>query len=193
VKSIGLTGGIGSGKSYVAQIIEHMGFPVYYADIEAKKLMNTHPLIECSLVSWFGPDIYENGELNREKMAAEIFHDESIRSRVNQLVHPLVREAFVNWSSNQENSILFNEAAILYETGAYKKFDEMILVTAPLELRISRVMQRDGIPKELVIDRIEAQWSDDKKMSFGPYEIINDNRLPLLSQIEEVISEILKA
>ncbi|MFM8244051.1 MAG: dephospho-CoA kinase [Crocinitomicaceae bacterium] len=193
MKFIGITGGIGSGKSFVAQIIERMGYPVYYADKEARILMNSHPIISESLIDWFGTEIYSNGELNREKMAICIFHDEQMRSKVNQLVHPLVREAFVNWASCQNKPLVFNEAAILYETDAYKKFHEIILVTAPLSLRISRVMNRDGISEEQIRDRMEAQWSDDKKLSFGPYEIINDNRLPLLSQIEEVIEQLLKS
>ncbi|MFM7300733.1 MAG: dephospho-CoA kinase, partial [Crocinitomicaceae bacterium] len=113
--------------------------------------------------------------------------------KVNQLVHPLVREAFVNWASSQNKPLVFNEAAILYETDAFKKFHEIILVTAPLSLRISRVMKRDGISEVQIRDRMEVQWSDDKKLSFGPYEIINDNRLPLLSQIEEVIEQLLKS
>ena len=178
MKFIGITGGIGSGKSYVAQIIERMGYPVYYADKEARILMNSHPIISETLIDWFGKEIYSNGELNRE---------------VNQLVHPLVREAFVNWASNQNKPLVFNEAAILYETEAYKKFHEIILVTAPVALRITRVMKRDGISEEQIRDRMEAQWSDDKKLSFGPYEIINDNRMPLLSQIEEVIAQLLKS
>jgi dephospho-CoA kinase len=193
MKFIGITGGIGSGKSFVAQIIERMGYPVYYADKEARILMNSHPIISESLIDWFGTEIYSNGELNREKMAICIFHDEKMRSKVNQLVHPLVREAFVNWASSQNKPLVFNEAAILYETDAYKKFHEIILVTAPLSLRITRVMKRDGISEEQIRDRMEAQWSDDKKLSFGPYEIINDNRLPLLSQIEEVIEQLLKS
>lgn len=193
MKFIGITGGIGSGKSFVAQIIERMGYPVFNADKEARILMNSHPIISETLIDWFGKEIYSNGELNREKMATLIFHDEQMRSKVNQLVHPLVREAFVNWASSQNKPLVFNEAAILYETDAYKKFHEIILVTAPLSLRITRVMKRDGISEEQIRDRMEAQWSDDKKLSFGPYEIINDNRLPLLSQIEEVIEQLLKS
>ncbi len=141
MKFIGITGGIGSGKSYVAQIIERMGYPVYYADKEARILMNSHPIISETLIDWFGKEIYSNGELNREKMATLIFHDEQMRSKVNQLVHPLVREAFVNWASSQNKPLIFKEAAILYETDAYKNFHEIMLVTAPLSLRITRVMK----------------------------------------------------
>jgi len=193
VKIVGITGGIGSGKSYVAQIIERTGYPVYYADKEAKILMNSNPSIIRALVNWFGTDIYINGELNREKMASHIFQNDSLRKRVNELVHPLVREAFLSWSLKQGKPLVFNEAAILYETEAYKKFHEIILITAPVELRISRVMSRDGISKEQVLDRMEAQWGDDKKLSFGPFEIINDSKLPLLIQTEEVIAQLLKS
>jgi dephospho-CoA kinase len=192
VKSVGITGGIGSGKSYIARIIEKMGYPIYYADIEAKKLMNNHPLIQKSLIDLFGSDIYFKGELNKDKLAGHIFQDENARLLVNQLVHPLVREAFSIWSSKQNSSLVFNEAAILYETGTYKQYHEIILVTAPLHERISRVIKRDKVSKEQVLDRIDAQWSDDRKLGLGPFEIINDGKQPLLIQIEEVIQQLLR-
>ena len=192
MKSVGITGGIGSGKSYIARIIEKMGYPIYYADIEAKKLMNNHPLIQKSLIDLFGSDIYFKGELNKDKLAGHIFQDENARLLVNQLVHPLVREAFSIWSSKQNSSLVFNEAAILYETGTYKQYHEIILVTAPLHERISRVIKRDKVSKEQVLDRIDAQWSDDRKLGLGPFEIINDGKQPLLIQIEEVIQQLLR-
>lgn len=192
MKSVGITGGIGSGKSYIARIIEKMGYPIYYADIEAKKLMNNHPLIQKSLIDLFGSDIYFKGELNKDKLAGHIFQDENARLLVNQLVHPLVREAFSIWSSKQNSSLVFNEAAILYETGTYKQYHEIILVTAPLHERISRVTKRDKVSKEQVLDRIDAQWSDDRKLGLGPFEIINDGKQPLLIQIEEVIQQLLR-
>ncbi len=192
MKSVGITGGIGSGKSYIARIIEKMGYPIYYADIEAKKLMNKHPLIQKSLIDLFGSDIYFKGELNKDKLAGHIFQDENARLLVNQLVHPLVREAFSIWSSKQNSSLVFNEAAILYETGTYKQYHEIILVTAPLHERISRVIKRDKVSKEQVQDRIDAQWSDDRKLGLGPFEIINDGKQPLLIQIEEVIQQLLR-
>ncbi|MEY3084520.1 MAG: hypothetical protein RL037_700 [Bacteroidota bacterium] len=192
MKSVGITGGIGSGKSYIARIIEKMGYPIYYADIEAKKLMNKHPLIQKSLIDLFGSDIYFKGELNKDKLAGHIFQDENARLLVNQLVHPLVREAFSIWSSKQNSSLVFNEAAILYETGTYKQYHEIILVTAPAHERISRVIKRDKVSKEQVLDRIDTQWSDDRKLSLGPFEIINDGKQPLLIQIEEVIQQLLR-
>ena len=192
MKSVGITGGIGSGKSYIARIIEKMGFHIYYADIEAKKLMNNHPLIQKSLIDLFGSDIYFKGELNKDKLAGHIFQDENARLLVNQLVHPLVREAFSMWYSKQNSSLVFNEAAILYETGTYKQYHEIILVTAPLHERISRVIKRDKVSKEQVLDRIDAQWSDDRKLGLGPFEIINDGKQPLLIQIEEVIQQLLR-
>ena len=169
-----------------------MGYPVYNSDKEARKLMNEDTLIVNSLKDWFGDDIYLDGQLNRENLASQIFQNEQLRQRVNQLVHPIVRKAFVEWTQQQNHQLVFNEAAILYETGSYKKFDNMILVTAPLELRITRITNRDGITRDQVLDRMETQWDDDKKLSFGPFEIINDGSSPLLLQIEEVISQILK-
>ena len=193
VKRIGLTGGIGSGKSYIAEILEKMGYPVYYSDERAKVLTDTHPEIRTGLISRFGDQIYSEGILNRKELAAHIFNSEPDRIFVNQLIHPVVRADFDRWCSAQDSSLVFNEAAILFETGAYQQFDATLLVVAPHELRMQRIVERDRCTVEQAEARIKSQWSDKQKISLATHIISNDDKSPLLSQLEEVISRLLNA
>jgi dephospho-CoA kinase len=190
MKKIGITGGIGSGKSYVSRIIKSMGFPVYHSDESAKLLMESNPLIKEGLLLLFGASIYEKGELNKKKLAELIFESPELREKVNALVHPIVRADFAQWASNQSKEIVFNEAAILFETGANTNFDATILVIAPEAIRIDRVMKRENCSRELVLKRIHSQWSDEQKSSLATYQIINDSVSPLLIQVEKVLEKI---
>jgi dephospho-CoA kinase len=190
MKKIGITGGIGSGKSYVSRIIKSMGFPVYHSDENAKLLLESNPLIKEGLLLLFGASIYEKGELNKKKLAELIFESPELREKVNSLVHPIVRADFAQWASNQSKEIVFNEAAILFETGANTNFDATILVIAPEAIRIDRVMKRENCSRELVLKRIHSQWSDEQKSSLATYQIINDSVSPLLSQVENVLEKI---
>lgn len=190
MKKIGITGGIGSGKSYVSRIIKSMGFPVYHSDENAKLLMESNPVIKEGLQLLFGESIYEKGELNKKKLAELIFESPELREKVNALVHPIVRADFARWASNQSKEIVFNEAAILFETGANTNFDATILVIAPEAIRIDRVMKRENCSEELVLKRIQSQWSDEQKSSLATYQIINDSVSPLLIQVEKVLEKI---
>jgi dephospho-CoA kinase len=190
MKKIGITGGIGSGKSYVSGIIKSMGFPVYHSDESAKLLMESNPVIKEGLLLLFGESIYEKGELNKKKLAELIFESPELREKVNSLVHPIVRADFAQWASNQSKEIVFNEAAILFETGANTNFDATILVIAPEAIRIDRVMKRENCSRELVLKRIHSQWSDEQKSSLANFQIINDSVSPLLSQVENVLEKI---
>ncbi len=190
MKKIGITGGIGSGKSYVSRIIKSMGFPVYHSDESAKLLMESNPVIKEGLQLLFGESIYEKGELNKNKLAELIFESFELREKVNALVHPIVRADFAQWASNQSKEIVFNEAAILFETGAHTNFDATILVIAPESIRIDRVMKRENCSRELVLKRIQSQWSDEQKSSLATYQIINDSVSPLLIQVEKVLEKI---
>lgn len=190
MKKIGITGGIGSGKSYVSRIIKSMGFPVYHSDESAKSLMESNPEIKEGLLLLFGESIYEKGELNKKKLAELIFESPELREKVNSLVHPIVRADFAQWASNQSKEIVFNEAAILFETGANTNFDATILVIAPEAIRIDRVMKRENCSRELVLKRIHSQWSDEQKSSLANFQIINDSVSPLLSQVENVLEKI---
>jgi len=186
---IGLSGGIGSGKSTVAGILAKMGYPVFYSDQEAKRLYDENPVLQKQLVDLFGPAIYRDGQLNKAFLAQQLFSNAELKAQVTALVHPLVRKAFEVWAQQQASDLVFNEAAILFETGAYKDFDATVLVTARIETIIERVQKRDLISREAVLQRIANQWPDSKKMNLTPYIITNDGQ-PLLQQIEDVISKL---
>lgn len=188
VKRIGLTGGIGSGKSYIAKVLERMGYPVYYSDLRARELTESHPDIKAGLINRFGTKIYHDGELNRKELAKNIFQSEDDRNYVNELIHPIVRADFLHWCAIQKSELVFNEAAILFETGAYLQFDATVLVIAPQEVRIQRIMARDQCTVEQAESRIQSQWSDEQKIPLATCIITNDDKIPLLNQIERVIA-----
>ncbi|MFY7944897.1 MAG: dephospho-CoA kinase [Crocinitomicaceae bacterium] len=192
MKRIGLTGGIGSGKSFIAQIIEHMGYPVYYSDARAKELTKSNPTIKMGLISLFGEEVYEGNKLNAKLIASKIFHNDELRTKVNELIHPIVRADFENWALNQNSALVFNEAAILFETGSYRNFDATVLVCAPTELKIERVMKRENCSREAVLERMNKQWPDEEKLKLADYSILNDNEKPVLIQIEAVINDLMR-
>ena len=185
---VGITGGIGSGKSVVSKIIESLGYPVFNSDQVSKDLVNTHPEIKAGLIALFGEEIYTKDGLNKSLLAKIIFSDDDARTKVNTLIHPRVREAFADFAENASSSMLFNEAAILFETGANEQMDQMILVTAPEALRIKRVMSRDGVSEDEVKGRINKQWSDDKKIDLADFVLINDEKEPLLKQVVDALT-----
>lgn len=189
MRHIGLTGGIGSGKSTIAGVLEHMGYPVFYSDVEAKKLYVAHPLVKKEMSLIFGADIYKDGAFQFSYLAERLFSDPILKERVSKLLHPLVRERFNEWAGQQTTDLVFNEAAILFETAAYQQFDATILVIAPLETRIQRVQARDNLSREEILSRVANQWPDAKKMDLTPYIIQNDGQ-PLLQQIEEVLIQL---
>ncbi len=191
MKRIGLTGGIGSGKSYIAGVLEKMGYPVYYSDEQAKVLTDTHPEIRAGLISRFGTNIYSEGILNRKELAAHIFNSEPDRNFVNQLIHPVVRADFDRWCAEQHTALVFNEAAILFETGAYQQFDATVLVIAPLETRIERIMQRDRCTVEQAEARMKSQWSDEQKTPLANAIVSNNGHEAVLIQVEH-LTETLK-
>jgi len=193
VKRFGLTGGIGSGKSYIAEILEKMGYPVYYSDERAKVLTDTHPEIRTGLISRFGDQIYSEGILNRKELAAHIFNSEPDRIVVNQLIHPVVRADFDRWCSAQESRLVFNEAAILFETGAYQQFNATLLVVAPHDVRIERIITRDRCTVEQAEARIQSQWSDEQKIVRATALVNNDGSAAILPQLELAIDKILSS
>jgi dephospho-CoA kinase len=184
---IGLSGGIGSGKSTIAKVLEKMGYPVFYSDQVAKRLYDEHPVLQKHLVDLLGPEVYLNGQVNKQFLAEQLFSNAELKAQVSALVHPIVRSVFESWAQQQSSDFVFNEAAILFETGAYLLFDATVLVMAPLEIRIERVQKRDRISREEVLKRIANQWTDVKKMELTPHYIINDGR-PLLLQIEKLLT-----
>ena len=187
MKRIGITGGIGAGKSLVAEIIKAMGYPVYNSDERAKELTESNPKIKEGLIHLFGEEIYQNDTLNKFALAQAIFSDESLREKVNALIHPIVREDFNLWALAQNNSLVFNESAILFETGSFKNFDAIILVYAPTELRIKRIMKRDNCSENEVLKRMNSQFSDEEKYQLTEFRVLNDEQTPLLEQVEQII------
>lgn len=187
MKKIGITGGIGSGKTTVCKIFESIGIPVYYADQRAKWLMSYDSELKSKLKEAFGPGIYHsNGRLNRKAMADVIFHDKKMLNMVNALVHPAVHKDAEKWMSVQTGPYLLYEAALLIENGSYRNFDRIIVVTAPEELRIQRVMRRDKISRENVMARINSQLPQIKKNQLADYLIVNDEKHSLIQQIVQI-------
>ena len=187
MKRIGITGGIGAGKSLVAEIIKAMGYPVYNSDERAKELTESNPKIKEGLIHLFGGEIYQNDTLNKFALAQAIFSDESLREKVNALIHPIVREDFNLWALAQNNSRVFNESAILFETRSFKNFDAIILVYAPKEIRIQRIMKRDNCSENEVLKRMNSQFSDEEKYQLTEFRVLNDEQTPLLVQVEQII------
>jgi dephospho-CoA kinase len=187
---IGVTGGIGSGKSTVCSLIEKFGYPVFYSDLEAKNLMNSNKALMDGIKVLFGNEAYLNGVLNRIHLAKVAFNNQSVLSDLNNLVHPLVRKEFELFClRNVHKKLIFNEAAILFESGAYKSFDYNILVCANEELRIQRVSERDNVSVSQVKERLKNQWSDDQKVPLADFVVSNNNEA-LKPQIEQVIEAI---
>lgn len=188
---IGITGGIGSGKTIVCEIFKLLGVPVFQADFVAGKLINSDAVIRSELISRYGNDIYQTDrKVNREKLAGIIFNDDAELEKVNKIIHPVVRNEFMNWVKNQEAEYVIHEAAILFESGFYKMMDAAILVTAPEEMRIERVIKRNGLTRENVVSRIAKQWPDSEKRKFATFELINDNKSLLIPQIIEIDNKI---
>lgn len=186
-KIIGLTGGIGSGKTTVARKLVELGIPVYFADLEAKKLMN-QPFLAEQIQSKFGSEVYDEGVLQNQILAAKVFSDPNNIAQLNAIVHPAVAQDFQAWLvRHQEYKLVVKEVAILFETGGDKKCDYVLLVTAPLETRIQRVMQRDGLTRKQVLDRINHQWSDEIKRKLSDFVIENDSKAHLDENIKKTI------
>ena len=163
---VGLTGGIGSGKSTIAAFFASLGVPVYDSDTEAKKLMHSAGL-KTPLVEAFGKEVFQNERLNKTWLSKQVFSDEQALEKLNRIVHPAVRVHFMEWASTQNYPYVIQETALIFENHAQERYDRTLLVTAPEETRIQRVMRRSGWKREQVLARIEAQWSDTEKMKLA--------------------------
>jgi dephospho-CoA kinase len=188
---VGITGGMGSGKSTVAKIIQLLGYPVYNSDIQARLLMNSDRQLISEISAIFGDNIYDTSGLNRKEIARRVFTDSDVLKKLEAVVHPAVEEHFNNWCENQNSQIVFKEAAILFETGAYKMLDAVICVTAPEDVRIKRIMNRDGLTKAEVMNRLKFQWDDDKKLALSEFVIYANDDQSVIKQVITIV-EILK-
>jgi len=189
---IGLTGGIGSGKSTVARIFEVLGIPVYYADEAAKKLMTENEELKIAIINTFGKDAYNNGNLNREYIAGQVFNDPEKLQFLNSLVHPAtIKDAF-EWFQNQEAPYVIKEAALIFESGSNKDLDYIIGVRSPIDIRIRRAMNRDNISEEQVRDRINKQMDEEEKLQLCHYVIVNDEQQMVIPQVLALHEKFLK-
>jgi dephospho-CoA kinase len=186
-KIIGLTGGIGSGKTTISSYFVTFGIPVYIADDEAKKITN-EPEIIFKIKEFFGSEIFENNILDRKKLASIVFDDKSKLEQLNKIIHPAVQKHFENWLQNHSKSkFIIKESAILFETGGYKKCDYIITVVVPLDERIKRIMIRDKCSEEDVKKRIQNQWNDEQKSEKSDFVIQNSNLDIAKSQVNKIL------
>lgn len=184
MKIVGLTGGIGSGKTTVAKQFQALGIPVYIADDEAKKLMNKSKIIKRKLIALFGDEAYKDNTLNRPFLADKIFNNAENLEKMNAVVHPKVASHFKNWVKKQIAPYVLKESAILFENGAYKDCDLIITVTAPLELRKKRLLKRDNTTLEKIQAIINNQWSDESKISKSHFVITNKDLEETKQQVQ---------
>jgi dephospho-CoA kinase len=191
--TIGLTGGIGSGKTTVAKILESKGFPVFYSDDVAKAIVVGNPTVKDEIIELLGEEAYLNGAYNREFVGKTVFANKELLTKLNHIIHPAVRKAFSDFSRQQTHPLVINEAAILFETGAYTSFDKTILVCSPKELRIKRLLNRDGASEGEIKARMDKQWTDEQKRELANFVIENDEKHSLLFQIDEIVRELVSS
>ena len=188
---VGITGGIGVGKTYICNILKKMGYSIFSSDQVAKKLVSENSCVRDQIITFFGEDIIENKNISREKLAIQVFSNKEKLKKLNEIVHPFVKKEFDKWMSNRSTEkVVFKEAAILFEANSNKNLDYVICVTAKLQERISRVMQRDKIDSESVKKRISMQMSQINKEKLSDFVIINSKDDLVLPQIIKVMNKI---
>lgn len=190
---IGIIGGIGSGKSIVSRLFEVMGIPVYISDVEAKRITHTDEVIRRELCALVGEEVFRGGELNRPLLASFLFERSEHAVIVNGIIHPRVRDDFRQWVARCEtNEVVGIESAILIESGFKDEVDLVVMVYAPMEVRVERAIRRDNSSRELIMKRIEAQMSDEIKREYADFILTNDDETPLIPQVLELISLVSK-
>lgn len=187
---VGLTGNIGSGKTFVSKIFDRLSLPVFNADIEAKKCMVENNLLKKEIQDVFGSMVYSRGLLQKKILADIVFNDSQKLDKLNRLVHPVVKKSFESWCRKQKSKIVIKEAAILFESNSYLDLDKVICVSAPEEVRVQRVIGRDNTSKEHVISIMQKQMSQDEKEELADFVIVNDGVQLLIPQIISIISQI---
>jgi dephospho-CoA kinase len=188
MKRVGITGGIGAGKSTVTQIFQSLGIPVYIADYEARKIISSNASVKKQIKALLGPEAYhKNGKPDRAYIASLIFNDKSLLAQMNKIVHPAVQLHFNRWCESfrpvQKILYVLQEAALLVETGNFKTLDALIVVTCPEEIRIKRVMERDECSRQDVLLKMKNQFSEEEKVRFADFTVINDGEHLLIPQV----------
>lgn len=192
MKLVGLTGGIGSGKTTVSKMFADLGVPVYNSDSQAKALMNHSAKLREQIIQLLGNEAYQEGKLQRGYIAEKVFANPELLQQLNALVHPEVKKDFLQWASDQDYHYVIQEAAILIENGSHAAFDKIILVTAPLEDRIARILKRDSTSREAVLERVQHQWEDTRKAQFADYIIENIRLEDTRKQVAAIHTELLE-
>ena len=191
MKVIGLTGGIGSGKSTLSLLLNSMGIPVYIADTESKRLTETSPVIREKLTERFGQNLFEGGKLNKALLASLIFGNDDNRNYVNSVIHPVVRMDFERWKAEHTQSpFVVIETAILFETGYSNSIDFSVTVAAPEDLRIRRVQLREGWSQASILSRMQSQFPEEEKIRRSDFVIYNDDKQALIPQAEKLVNAI---
>ncbi len=180
---IGITSGIGAGKTTASKLFELLGVPVYYADDRAKQLMNEDDELKQKIITLFGSSVYAPGQLDRKLLANLIFNDEKKLALLNSLVHPATLADAAKWMQSQKTAYAIKEAALIFESGSHLQLDAVIGVSAPFDLRLSRAMKRDHLPAEKVIERMNKQMPEDEKMQRCNYLLYNDEQQLLIPQV----------
>jgi len=189
---IGITGGIGSGKTTACKLFELLGIPVYYSDDASKELLRSNAAVKARVLDVFGNSLLDQqGAVDRKTLAAIVFNDTTELDKLDAIMHPAVALDFEHWIKKQAAPYILKEAAILFESGAYQKVDSVITIAAPLELKIQRTIKRDGLPKEDVLVRIQNQLSDDEKIKRSEFVIYNDDQQLLIPQVLKIHSQLL--
>ena len=193
IATVGLTGGIGSGKTTIANLFAlQFSIPIYIADTKAKELVANNKQLQQEIVTLLGEEAFVEGRYNTAFVAQEVFSNKEKLDKLNAIIHPYVQQDFLQWKQSQQAPYVIKEAAILFESGSYRDCDFIIMVTAPLEERIKRVMLRDKIDRETVEKRIKNQWNDEKKIELSTFVIENREIDKNLDKIEIIHSKIVK-
>jgi dephospho-CoA kinase len=188
---LGITGGIGSGKTVVSRLLEMMGVPVYLSDTESKRLTATDPHIRRELIALLGEEVYSDGELNKPLLAGYLFSDPEHARKINGIIHPSVAADFRQWAEKHKDApLIAMESAILIEAGFADEVDHIVMVYAPIDVRIERVLKRDASSKEAIATRIRSQMSDEEKRIKAHYTILNDGTQAIIPQVEDLLNTI---
>lgn len=187
---VGLTGGMGSGKTTIGKALENLNIPVFYADKEVKDMYEDNAEVQALLVKAFGEAIYSHGKLNRQQLAQKVFGDAAALAALNAIAHPAVAQRFDRWAERQPAPCVVQEAALIFESNAHLHLDKVITVNAPKELRVQRVVLRDGCTRNEALSRMKRQLSDEERTAQADFCIVNDDVTPLLPQILNVLEEI---
>jgi dephospho-CoA kinase len=192
MKIVGLTGGIGSGKSKALTFFKNKGIPCYQADLAGHKVLNENPEVKAKVQAYFGSEIYTSKGLDRKALGKQVFNNQEVLQFLNEIVHPAVRLDFQNFIEEQQAPFIVSEVAILFENGGEKRYDKIILLTAPEALRIERVMARDGVSETQVRQRMQKQWTDAQKIPLADYVIDNTDWTTTKNELERVYKELLQ-